>query len=377
MVRGWGDSSDEEDDKEEEEIPKEPTDPPKKEIPKEATDPPKEEPHDEGVGTTEEAVQRSEEAPREPPKPKVFEFPSEPPYTAYVGNLPYSIADAEQFATAVLDNVQQHLQIDTIVVKEAKLIMDHQSGRPKGFGYLEVETVDQLKDLMKLAGRAQIDGRRINFDVSMRKQSRGSFRRSFRQEEGRGQVDGNSFRGGKFAKEETNEDPRQRPSLKLKPRSKPVDGDSNNTSTSSIFGGGKARDEGSWRERRDSERDLDKGRGGGREGRGGGRDGGRGGGREGGRSGGRDGGRDGGGRGRGRNSARGREGGRGRDGGRSREGGRSFRDGKSPKPKAKEAATKSPVAKALAPPPKEEAPKKETKLNNKFDVLMMDDSDSD
>jgi hypothetical protein len=432
MVKGWGDSSDEEDETVTDKPPRQQDvfqDPPhilKKQAPPASEDAAAAVPNDPAAAAGTTAAGSGSEDPAAPPPaavptpkpPKVFEYPTEAPYTAFVGNLPYSVATNEDLTDAMNSLVQKKLgeaDAATIVFQNAKLIVDRQNGnRPKGFGYIEVETVDQLRHLMKLANvRCELDGRRIQLDVATRKPttthntnpsstSSSSFRdrRSFRNSAGEAAdhpVDGTKFRGGVFASpeataaaaiEESPASPRERSSLKLKPRSKPVaegedNNDTNNASSSSIFGQAKPRDEGSWRERRDSERDMEKnkpaaagatekqpmaavvgnkdalpsrGGGRGREARGGrdfssgrgrgesgregrGRDGGGrgrdgGGGREVGR--GREGGRESGGRGRegaAREGGRGREGrgrevGRGRDGaGRGREGGGRGRDG--------------------------------------------------
>ena len=80
--------------------------------------------------------------------------------------------------------------------------------------------------------------------------NRGSFQQSPHEK-----IDGSKFRGGKFSNQNNNfrnkskdDAPRQRPSLKLAPRSKPIDSD--RSASSDIFGGAKARDEQAWEKNR-------------------------------------------------------------------------------------------------------------------------------
>ena len=85
-------------------------------------------------------------------------------------------------------------------------------------------------------------------------------------------VDGRQFQGGRYTKRDSSgsslqrqssvnsesSEPRQRPSLKLAPRSKPRE-DTNETSSSSLFGEGKKRDDSDWERAREA-RGSDRGR---------------------------------------------------------------------------------------------------------------------
>lgn len=70
----------------------------------------------------------------------------------YVGNLPYSISDAR---------LAEHFsQVGT--VESAKVIMDRDSGRSKGFGFVEMSTEEEAKAAIeKLSGQV-MDGRPLN-----------------------------------------------------------------------------------------------------------------------------------------------------------------------------------------------------------------------
>jgi translation initiation factor 4B len=232
-----------------------------------------------------------------PPKPRVYEFPSEPPFTAYVGNLAYSIQEADDLANAVTDIVKEYLNADIRVV-HARVMKDKMNNyKPRGFGYVEVETLDMLQTIIQLneVPDAMLAGRKIQVDTATggggggsNQRRGGSFRNSNNNNRrdsashpnrGIPDIDGSKFRGGRYAhKNQRNyasedggnnnsndkddggaaaaEPPPQRPSLKLKPRSKPLleTGTLEESKNESIFGGAKPRDEQVWQERRNSER---------------------------------------------------------------------------------------------------------------------------
>lgn len=111
-------------------------------------------------------------------------------------------------------------------------------------------------------GKSTIAGRKIQLDTANqgansnnnnRRNSRQSFERrggdSFKN------IDGSNFRGGRYANKNNNrssgsEQPGQRPSLKLAPRTKPREGEDQNSSSTNIFGGAKARDEQAWEKKK-------------------------------------------------------------------------------------------------------------------------------
>lgn len=67
-------------------------------------------------------------------------LPSQPPYTAFVGNLSFDLTEAE------LGEFFQPLK-----VKEVKVIRDR-DGKAKGFGYIEFEDLDGLKEALARSG---------------------------------------------------------------------------------------------------------------------------------------------------------------------------------------------------------------------------------
>jgi hypothetical protein len=246
----------------------------------------------------------------------------------------------------------------------------------------------QLKTVLKLNdGKSLFKGRPLKFDVASPPSNQNNSRRSLHRSSSRGEssrsnisdVDGSSFRGGRYmnrrdnssssslrrqssVSSDTSETARQRPSLKLAPRSKPTADQKESGSSSNLFGSGRARDDAEW-ERRRSETKQD--RRGSASSTGGGGGGSRGGGGSGRGSNNNNKGKGGGNKGRG-----GGGGGRGKGGNKDTQ-----KKNQQPKEKAADAAPKA----VLKPPPKvAEPPAKPetTKVQNKFSALNMD-SDSD
>lgn len=70
----------------------------------------------------------------------------------YVGNLSYKVADhslADAFA-----------QYGT--VESAKVIMDRDTNRSKGFGFVEMSTADEAAEAISALNGAELDGRAMN-----------------------------------------------------------------------------------------------------------------------------------------------------------------------------------------------------------------------
>jgi hypothetical protein len=238
--------------------------------------------------------QDSNAPPEEPPPPRTYDFPTEAPFTAYVGNLAYNMIEANDLGDALVDLAKERLGLEIKVV-HARIMMDRQNAAPgdkprhRGFGYVEVETLDQLKKLMELNdGQTFLAGRKIQVDTANhasggggggggggrggdrgggdrgghRGGNRGGERGSF----GPPDVDGSKFRGGRFSGREgggadrgpgggtgSSGPPGERPRLKLQTRSKPKEDGDKAGAAASIFGGAKPRDEQSWAERRKSD----------------------------------------------------------------------------------------------------------------------------
>ncbi len=100
----------------------------------------------------------------------------------FVGSLPYSIVEAdleEAFA-------------DYGDVKSVKIIMDRESGRSKGFGFVEMPNDDEAKKAIEELNGAEVEGRTIVVNES-RPKPQGD-RRSYNNNRGGGN------RGGGYNK---------------------------------------------------------------------------------------------------------------------------------------------------------------------------------
>ncbi|GAA6048719.1 hypothetical protein JCM3770_003927 [Rhodotorula araucariae] len=86
-------------------------------------------------------------------------IPTEPPYTAFVGNLSFETteADLEDF-------------FGGLGVKSVRLV-DGQDGKPRGFGYVEFATVDDLKQALTATG-TDLQGRAIRLGVAEARDAR-------------------------------------------------------------------------------------------------------------------------------------------------------------------------------------------------------------
>ena len=80
----------------------------------------------------------------------------------YVGNLAYSIRDE--------DLQQSFSQFGTVT--SAKVMMDRDTGRSKGFGFVEMSNSDAQKAMGALNGR-EIDGRAIRVNEAKPQENRG------------------------------------------------------------------------------------------------------------------------------------------------------------------------------------------------------------
>ncbi|RBQ70689.1 hypothetical protein FVER14953_09125 [Fusarium verticillioides] len=81
-------------------------------------------------------------------------LPDKPPYTAHLGNLSYDVTN---------DAVGEYLADCGVV--NVRLIEDRELQRPKGFGYVEFETLDGLKKALTFDGE-NFNGRMIKIKVA-------------------------------------------------------------------------------------------------------------------------------------------------------------------------------------------------------------------
>ena len=82
----------------------------------------------------------------------------------YVGNLAYSVTD---------DSLQRAFSAHGSVTS-AKVMMDRDSGRSKGFGFVEMATDEEAQAAIRAMNGVSLDGRAINVNEAKPREDRGS-----------------------------------------------------------------------------------------------------------------------------------------------------------------------------------------------------------
>jgi RNA recognition motif-containing protein len=85
----------------------------------------------------------------------------------YVGNLPFSATEEEL----------QGLFSDFGNVRSVKLINDRETGRPRGFAFVEMDTGDAAKAINQLNGK-DFGGRTLRINEAQPRPERPAFRRA-------------------------------------------------------------------------------------------------------------------------------------------------------------------------------------------------------
>lgn len=80
----------------------------------------------------------------------------------YVGNLPYSVGDADL----------QKMFSEFGAVTESKIISDRDTGRSKGFGFVEMPNQTEGEEAIKQLNGREMDGRNIKVNVAKPKEDR-------------------------------------------------------------------------------------------------------------------------------------------------------------------------------------------------------------
>jgi len=84
----------------------------------------------------------------------------------YVGNLSYTVRD---------ESLQDHFSAFGGVMS-AKVMMDRDSGRSKGFGFVEMTTADEAQAAIRGLNGQELDGRALTVNVARPREERsGSF----------------------------------------------------------------------------------------------------------------------------------------------------------------------------------------------------------
>lgn len=81
----------------------------------------------------------------------------------YVGNLSYSVSEAQL----------QELFAQAGKIKEVTIITDRQTGRTKGFGFVEYETQAEAEKAIEMFNNTDLDGRPLTVNMARPREERG------------------------------------------------------------------------------------------------------------------------------------------------------------------------------------------------------------
>jgi RNA recognition motif-containing protein len=84
----------------------------------------------------------------------------------YVGNLSYNVTE-EQL---------RELFSQAGTIKEVAMIMDRDTQRPKGFGFVEMTTQVEAQKAIEMFNEHELDGRRLMVNMARPKEDRGGSR---------------------------------------------------------------------------------------------------------------------------------------------------------------------------------------------------------
>jgi cold-inducible RNA-binding protein len=108
----------------------------------------------------------------------------------YVGNLSYNISE-EQL---------RELFGQAGEIKEVSLIMDRDTRRPKGFGFVEMTTQADAEKAIQMFNEYELDGRKLTVNMARPREERGGggggYRGGYGGGGGRGGYGGGGGRGG-------------------------------------------------------------------------------------------------------------------------------------------------------------------------------------
>lgn len=99
------------------------------------------------------------------------QLPTEPPYTAYVGNLPQGLVQGD--ITKIFRDLH---------VKNVRLVKDKETDQFKGFGYVEFDSLEDLERAIDLDGRIKLDETNVTLRIDIadqRKDNNSSHRGGF------------------------------------------------------------------------------------------------------------------------------------------------------------------------------------------------------
>ena len=87
----------------------------------------------------------------------------------YVGNLSYDVADSDL----------QNLFVPHGTVQSAQVIMDRDTGRSKGFGFVEMDSNEQAQAAINALNGQEVGGRALTVNEARPREERGSSPRGY------------------------------------------------------------------------------------------------------------------------------------------------------------------------------------------------------
>jgi RNA recognition motif-containing protein len=99
----------------------------------------------------------------------------------FVGNLSFNVSSEE------LERI--FAEVEGVEVKEAAVVMDRDSGRPRGFGFVQLADEAMLQIAIDALNNKEIDGRNIAVKVAEPRENRGGGNRG-------GYQQNNNYRSG-------------------------------------------------------------------------------------------------------------------------------------------------------------------------------------
>lgn len=81
----------------------------------------------------------------------------------YIGNLAYDLTE---------DDVKRAIEEKGLTVKEVKIIIDRDTGRPKGFGFAEFETAEETQRAIDALNGQELNGRALKVNKAQKMRPR-------------------------------------------------------------------------------------------------------------------------------------------------------------------------------------------------------------
>ena len=85
----------------------------------------------------------------------------------FVGNIPYSMSESE--LRELFEKVGE--------LESCKLIMDRETGRSKGFGFVEYKTEEDASEAMEQLNEAYVQGKKLVVNKARPQEKRNNIRR--------------------------------------------------------------------------------------------------------------------------------------------------------------------------------------------------------